>query len=95
MVFHTQVRRFDEFITVFIKRVGAIPIFKTMDHWFYLFKLFFCFFEVIIQYPESQVEYTFFTLERIVPVYIFTDVWNDVVVVDRVGDLPTISGQAV
>ena len=55
--YHTQVWRFYQFITIFIKRIGAKPIFKAFKHWLYIAaKLFFCFFKIIIQHPITAIQ---------------------------------------
>ncbi len=89
LVFHSQVRGLYYFITVFIKRIGAKPIFKTIEHRFYIAaKLFLRFFKIIIHYPIAAIKVSFFTMVCFTPVYILAYIGNDIVIINRINDLP-------
>ncbi|MNY36071.1 hypothetical protein D3C86_1705320 [compost metagenome] len=46
LVFHSQVRCFHQFVTIFVKRVGAEPVFQCFQCFRGILELFFCFFFV-------------------------------------------------
>src|SRR5690349_3196444 len=65
LVLHAKMVTFNQLVSIFIKRIGAKPVFKCTKHWLNLFKLFFCFIKIVVEYIIVQIELTLFALQCI------------------------------
>ena len=94
-MFHAQVRRIHQFIAVFVERVGAEPVFKGLHHPGRVFELFPGFLQVLLQYPIIHVQLSVLTGVYFTEVNIFSDIGNDVVVIDGIGNRPVVRSRAI
>ena len=53
--------------------------------------MFFCFFKVFLQHPIVHIQISFFAFEYLIKVYIFTNVGNDIIIVDGFCNSPIVS----
>src|SRR6218665_2482708 len=60
LVFHAQMRSFNQFITVFIERIRTKPMLKTFQHEFHITaELCFRIFKIVIKYPVVAIKLAF------------------------------------
>src|SRR5690606_34811602 len=85
LVFHAEVRRFYQFVSILIKRVGAKPVLEAFEHSRHVAgELLLCTREIVVEHPIVDGKITLLTLEVFLPRHILADRWNDVVIVDGI-----------
>src|SRR5664280_764247 len=90
LVLHTQVRRFNQLVSILIKRVGPEPMLKGSKHHRRLFELYPGFFKVLLQYIVVAVEITLLAFEYLRKMSIVCYIYINAVIIYRVCDKPVI-----